>query len=172
MKKIRRVVTGHNKDGQSTIVSDEQIESVSIGTGKHFIQLWGKDSVPVHPDEGMMPGGMEWFPLAGGHRFFVWVVPPQTQRNDDPKSKDEMEALLPGFLQYFEADNPGMHTTNTVDCTYLISGSITLELDNEEKVTLESGDSVVQNGTRHKWYNEGTIPAVLITTCVGAERIP
>ncbi|PCJ92807.1 MAG: hypothetical protein COA50_14830 [Flavobacteriaceae bacterium] len=63
-----------------------------------------------------------------------------------------------------------MHTSDSVDCTYLISGSIVLELDENKKVELFEVDSVVQNGTRHKWYNEGEIPALLITTCIGSER--
>ncbi|PCJ66910.1 MAG: cupin [Bacteroidetes bacterium] len=168
--KIRRVVTGHSEEGKSVIISDSIIEGISLGGGKDFIQLWGKDSITVHPDNGLMEEKMDWFPEAGGHRFFVWVVPPKTTNSDGQKSKAEIDALLPGFLGHFEQDNPGMHTTNSVDCTYLISGSIILELDDNKEVELNEGDSIVQNGTRHRWHNRGEIPAVLITTCIGSER--
>jgi hypothetical protein len=36
-----------------------------------------------------------------------------------------------------------------------------LELDDGATVTLRPGDTVVQNGTRHRWSNAGDVPAVL-----------
>jgi len=76
-----------------------------------------------------------------GHRFFVWVGSPKSTNSDKPKLKGKTGELLPRFIQHFESDNLGMHTTNSVDCTYVISGSIILELN--------EGDSIIQNGTRH-----------------------
>lgn len=167
---IRRIVTGHSDSGKSIIISDSIVENISLGGGKKFIQLWGNDSTPVHPDKGEMQKDMDWFPETGGHRFFVWVVPPKSENFEKPKSKEEIDALVPGFLQYFEPDNPGMHTTDSVDCTYLISGEIILELDDNKEVLLNEGASIIQNGTRHRWHNRGIIPAVLITTAIGSER--
>ncbi|MFY0690083.1 MAG: cupin domain-containing protein [Cyclobacteriaceae bacterium] len=170
MNKIRRIVTGHTSAGKAIIVSDETVEGFSIATGKNFIPLWGTDKLPVHPDKGALETGLDWFPKPGGHRFFVWVVPPKSQQVIEQKSKREIEELLPGFQQHFEPENPGMHTSNSVDCTYLISGSITLELDDELKVEMNAGDSIVQNGTRHRWHNYGEIPAVFISTSIGSQR--
>lgn len=168
--KVRRVVTGHSEEGKSIVVNDSIIDGINLGGGKDFIQLWGNDSVPVHPDSGLMTDKMDWFPKIGGHRFFIWVVPPKTKNIENQKSKSEIEELLPGFMKHFESDNPGMHTTDSVDCTYLISGSIILELDDNKEVELNKGDSIIQNGTRHRWHNLSNIPAVLITTCIGSER--
>lgn len=170
MKKIRRVVTGHSEDGKSILVEDIGVEGRSISLGKTFIQLWGEDTTPVHPDNGKMEGNLDWFPKPGGHRFFLWVVPPKSEDVATSISKSELEALLPGFIQHFEPDNPGMHTTDSVDCTYVISGTITLELDDSIETELHQGDTIIQNGTRHRWHNRGQIPAVLITTCIGSER--
>lgn len=168
--KIRRIVTGHSDNGKSILISDSTIDGISLGGGKDFIQLWGNDSIPIHPDNGLIEENMDWFPKVGGHRFFVWVVPPKSNSSGKKKSKEEIEKLLPGFMQHFEPDNPGMHTTDSVDCTYLISGSIVLELDDNKEIELNQGDSIVQNGTRHRWHNREEIPAVLITTCIGSER--
>lgn len=168
---IRRVVTGHCENGKSVIVSDSVVEGMSLGGGKNFIKLWGNDTTPIHPDNGISNENMDWFPKAGGHRCFVWVVPPKSQISEKPKSKDEIDVILPGFTKHFELNNPGMHTTDSVDCTYLISGSITLEVDDNKRVELKAGDTIIQNGTRHKWENLGEIPAVLISTCIGSERI-
>ena len=115
--KIRRIVTGHSKDGKSIVISDETIDNISLGGGKNFIQIWGNDATPIHPDKGIMDKGMDWFPKPGGHRFFVWVVPPKSENSGERKSDSEIHKLVPGFLDYFEKDTPGMHTTDTIDCT-------------------------------------------------------
>lgn len=149
MDKIRRIVTGHSDEGKSVIISDSSVENINLGAGKKFIQLWGNDSIPVHPDKGIMEENLDWFPKSGGHRFFVWVVPPKSENFENPKSKSEIDKLVPGFTKHFEPENPGMHTTDCVDCTYIISGSVFLELDDNKEVELNEGDSIVQNGTRH-----------------------
>ena len=45
-----------------------------------------------------------------------------------------------------------------------------MELDDGAEVTLSPGDTVVQNGTRHRWRNPGTEPAVMGVAIVGAHR--
>lgn len=171
MSKVRRVVTGHTEEGKSVIISDTTVDEISLGGGKEFVKIWGSDTIPQHPDKGVEQENLDWFPKPGGHRFFIWVVPPKSNKSKDQKTREEIEQLVPGFIQYFEEDNPGMHTTDCVDCTYLISGSIVLELDDKEEIELKQGDSIVQNGTRHRWHNRSSIPAVLVTTSVGSERV-
>ncbi|HET6954795.1 MAG TPA: hypothetical protein VFI47_30820, partial [Acidimicrobiales bacterium] len=41
----------------------------------------------------------------------------------------ELEAALPGLHDHNEPDNPGMHTTVTIDFEYVVSGRVVLELD-------------------------------------------
>ena len=73
-----------------------------------------------------------------------------------------------------EPADPGMHTTATVDFEVVVSGQATLELDDGAKVTLEVGDTCVQNGTRHRWSNSGVgagrarRPARVVWTVIGA----
>ena len=63
-----------------------------------------------------------------------------------------------------EPENFGMHTTDSVDYGVVISGSITLELDDGRKERLEAGDVFVQNGTRHAWrVDEPCRMAVVLT---------
>ncbi len=69
-----------------------------------------------------------------------------------------------------EPDAPGMHTTATVDFEVVLSGTVTLELDDGATVALTAGDTVVQNGTRHRWSNHGETPATLAVFIVGAEH--
>jgi quercetin dioxygenase-like cupin family protein len=60
----------------------------------------------------------------------------------------------------FDADEPGMHTTRTIDYGIVLSGEIDLELD-EGVAHLRPGDVVVQRGTRHAWRNRGTEPCTV-----------
>ena len=69
-----------------------------------------------------------------------------------------MEAKLPGLAPYMEPSNPGMHTTDTIDFEYIVTGEVWLDLDDGAAVHLRAGDTVVQNGTRHRWRNEGAEP--------------
>ena len=63
-----------------------------------------------------------------------------------------------------------MHTTDSVDFDFVVSGEVYLELDNGEEVLLRPGDSVVQNGTRHRWNNRSDQPCTIVVAIVGAPR--
>jgi quercetin dioxygenase-like cupin family protein len=82
----------------------------------------------------------------------------------------EFEQMLPGLASYVEPDHPGMHTTATVDFEVVLSGEVVLELDDGTEVVLRTGDTVVQNGTRHRWSNRSDAPATLAVFIVGAHH--
>jgi quercetin dioxygenase-like cupin family protein len=73
-------------------------------------------------------------------------------------------------MSHMEPDNPGMHTTVTIDFEYVISGRVVLELDDGATVELGPGDTVVQNGTRHAWRNPFDEPVTLLVVLVGATK--
>ena len=45
-----------------------------------------------------------------------------------------------------------MHRTETIDYAVILSGEITMFLDDQD-VELKAGDTVVQCGTNHAWVN-------------------
>lgn len=69
-------------------------------------------------------------------------------------------------------DNPGMHTSDSIDYDVVMEGEIHLELDDGESKKLSRGDVVVQNGTRHAWRNKSDKPATMLFVLVGAHRKP
>ena len=79
-------------------------------------------------------------------------------------------AAAPGIAETFEMENPGMHTTPTVDYACVIDGEIVLELDDGATVQLGRGDTVVQQSTRHAWRNPGDKPATLAFVLLGTGR--
>ena len=76
----------------------------------------------------------------------------------------ELNKALPGLASHVEPDNPGMHTTDSVDYGVILSGKITMELDDGQTTELEAGDVWIQNGTRHAWRVEEkcTMAVVLV----------
>jgi mannose-6-phosphate isomerase-like protein (cupin superfamily) len=174
---VRRVVTGHDAQGKAVFASDEEVEPVTLSLmpGSEFLRLWGADEALRFPDDGSEPPHASYFPPLGGFRFGLFTVPPDGGAGvpadlDVEAALAEFEERLPGLAQYLEPDDPGMHTTPTVDCEVVLSGQVTLELDDGAEVVLGPGDTVVQNGTRHRWSNAGDVPAVLAVFIVGAHH--
>ena len=175
---VRRVVTGHDAGGKAVFASDEQVEPVTLGLmpGSEFHRLWGGDQAPTFPDDGAPPAQPTYFPPVGGFRFGMFTIPGAAAGHEAPQVDDiaaamaEIDEKLPGMMRYMEPDDPGMHTTDTIDFEVILSGSCVLELDDGASVTLHAGDTVVQNGTRHAWRNNGTETARLAVFICGAHH--
>ena len=174
---IRRVTTGHDEEGKAVFISDELVEPVTLALlpGSEFHRLWGADSTVTFPDDGSMPGAQHYFPPVGGFRFGFFTIPPDGGTGapgdlDFEAALAELEEKLPGLAEHLEPENPGMHTTATIDYGVVVSGEADLELDGGAKVTLRPGDSYIQNGTRHRWSNKGDVPAVISVTLIGANH--
>lgn len=174
---IRRVATGHDKEGRAVFVSDEMVAPVTLALlpGSEFHRLWGADSTVTFPDDGSKPDAETYFPPVGGFRFGFFTIPPDRGAGapadlDFEAALAEFEAKLPGLGEHLEPENPGMHTTATIDYGVVLSGEADLELDDGAKVTLSAGDSYIQNGTRHRWSNRGDVPAVIAIALIGANH--
>jgi hypothetical protein len=172
----RRIVTGQRADGKSVVVSDEvvQAKEVTLLPGSTFTQLWGSDECVQLPSDGTQPEWTTFFPPERGFRFLLWTVPPEgTQLPADidvAAAFEELQRDLPGLVEFNEPDQPGMHTTHTVDLDVVISGELWLELDDGAEVHLKAGDTVIQNGTRHAWHNKTSEVTTMLTALVGARR--
>ena len=174
--KVRRVVTGHTPKGKATVASDIEVEAITVALmpGMEHYRLWGADEVPTLPDDGSPRPIPAYFPPVGGFRFGLFTIPPESvarpENLDIEVAMKEFEDKLPGIAAYMESDHPGMHTTDTIDFEYVISGEVWLELDDGLEVHLRAGDTVVQNGTRHTWHNKGSEPCRMVLCMVGAQR--
>jgi hypothetical protein len=174
---VRRVVTGTTPDGKSVFASDAEVEGVTLSLvpGYELHRVWGTDRPPALPDREPQPTSLPYFPVPGGFRFGLFTVPPDGVSRPDnidiTAALAEMEEALPGMAAHMEPDNPGMHTTDTVDFEYVFSGRVVLELDDGAMVELGPGDTVVQNGTRHAWRNPFDEPCQMVVALIGASRV-
>ena len=174
---VRRVVTGHDAEGKAVFVADEQVAPFVPGFSPNssFHQLWAFDETPRFPADGSPQPRSTYFPGVGGFRFNFFTLPPDGD-NEVPEGVDlaaafaEFQRELPGMTDHLEPDAPGMHTTATLDVEVVLSGTPVLELDDGAMVSLQPGDTVVQNGTRHRWSNPGAEPATLAVVLVGAHH--
>ena len=173
---MRRVVTGHTRDGKATVASDTDVEAITLALlpGTEFYRLWGADEAPTFPDDGSPRAAPTYFPPVGGFRFGLFSLAPDSvtmlKDLDMGLALAEIAEKLPGMAEHLEVDSPGMHTTDTIDFEFVVSGAVWLELDDGKEVHLQAGDTVVQNGTRHAWRNKGTEPCRLVVCLIGANR--
>jgi len=172
----KRVVTGH-ADGRSVFVDDAEIEDItfSLMPGLVFRLLWDTPEHPTVPNSGPVDTDAAYFPAPGGVRVAQVVFPGADSGGgvppDDIESgAAEVEAKLPGLLAVMETDDPGMHTSDTVDVGIVMSGEVWLELDDGAERHLTAGDVVIQNGTRHRWQNRSSEPCEMTFVLVGADR--
>jgi mannose-6-phosphate isomerase-like protein (cupin superfamily) len=170
MTGLRRVVTGH-ADDKAVFASDEEVVPVSVSGTSTLHPIWAADAAPTFPDDGTLPLTSGYWPPVGGFRYLLMTIAP----GDGPVARsamdtDELNRLMPGLADAMEPDEPGMHTSDTVDLEIVLSGRITLELDDGVMKTMGPGDAIIQNGTRHRWRNLGDEPARVAVILVGAHR--
>ncbi|HWP44781.1 MAG TPA: cupin domain-containing protein, partial [Blastocatellia bacterium] len=182
MERIRRIVTGHNEQGRAVFVNEgAPPRRISFDNlpGLEFIELWATDSIPSIPADHDDPTvTMKSFvPKPAGTRFRIVSFPSGLEMKKlieagfDPIAfREEYIKKVPGLAESHEVEDPGMHTTDTVDYGIVLSGEIYLELDEGKEVHLKAGDCIVQNGTRHGWRNRSTEPCVMAFIMIGAER--
>jgi len=159
-------------DGTPAFVTDgPSPRSVKIESwpGYSITAIWATDfdttAVPGIDDPTLQM--RSFVPGPGGTRIIVGVIPPGETGSE---SSAEFAEKVPGLGEAMASDRPGMHATDTVDYDIIMSGQVTMELDDGSEVTLGPGDVLIQTGTRHAWHNRGTEPCVLYNVLVGCPR--
>lgn len=178
--KIRRVVTGIDADGKSTFLEDgppPRTDDFASVPGFSSTLVWATPPTPkvgIGGGSDPTPRVESFVPETGATRLMIVTFPPDAvmmAADFDPAAAGlEYVEKVPGLAQTFEMDNPGMHTTNSVDYDMVLDGEIWLELDDGREVKLQRHDVAIQNGTRHAWRNKGTKPATMLFVLIGAHR--
>jgi len=138
------------------------------------LRLWGRDERPMFPDDGTSCRAEAYYPPRNGSRFMINIIPSgeivPPPDLDTAVAMAEMERQMPGAIATMDPDVPGMHTTDSIDYVLVVSGEVTLELDDGKQTVLRAGDVVIQNGTRHAWRNHGTESCTIVGVAIGADR--
>lgn len=150
---IRRVVTGHDPQGRSVVLSDSDAKVHELGRpGMSLGDVWATSDYPpiVTYDE---PD-----PIADALDFTI----------KDRGTRLRILESTPGSNE----PEPWMHRTKTIDYAYVIEGEMCLLLDDGIEVVLKEGDTVVQRGTNHAWANRSGKRCRMLFVMMGAEFAP
>ena len=144
---VRRVVTGHDKNGRAIVAIDEIAKNVAqTRPGANAAVIWTSEGFPVDNDSDADTSGRKvGTTLANGTVFRV-------------------VSFGPGVA-------PRNHRTDSIDYAVVMAGEIDMELDDGQSVHLKAGDVLVQRGTIHNWVNKDTTPCVIAFTLVAAKPV-
>jgi hypothetical protein len=158
--KVRRVITGLDAQGRSTIVSDQfspAIKSVPGRPNYFSTNIWRTGDAPAdvgEPDAIEDHSGVA--PPSKGTILRVIDFPPEPK--DPTERARQLKASFGGIFD--DADqshgkdiHPGMHQTDTVDYAIVLEGEIVAVMEDAETI-LKTGDILIQRGTNHAWSNQ------------------
>ena len=177
LRKVRRIITGHNAQGKSVILSDalsphtlSLIEDPPLG----LTDLWVTASAPADnagsADAAARPA-LTLEPSRGGTIFRVVEFPPDQATVGKLDRAKLFEALhAGGAMDQTGARHPGMHKTATVDYAIVLSGEIYAMMD-EGETLMKAGDCLVQRGTNHAWSNRSQAPGLVAFVLVAANPV-
>jgi uncharacterized cupin superfamily protein len=144
---VRRVVTGHDKNGHAIVQIDEIAKHVVEGRpGAHAANIWTTEGFPIDndgdADAALRKVGTT---LDNGTVFRVVSFGPGVARRN--------------------------HRTDSIDYATVITGEIDMELDDGTSVHLKAGDVPVQRGTIHNWVNKGKAPCLIAFVLIAAKSV-
>jgi len=127
--KARRVVTGHDHNGHSIVLIDEDISLDESAPGSLCVaRIWSTLASPADNNDDRDGSTLISTMYAeNGSAINVVDFPPRS--------------VVP------------LHRTNTIDYAVIMTGTIELGLDNGQTVQVEAGGVIVQRGSRHAWRN-------------------
>ena len=160
---IRRVVTGHDKNGKSIVISDGLTPTVianPLRPGHRSTDVWKTKATPApitadEPDPTYEPRTTH--PPQNGTVIRITELQPESDELRNMKA-DKVHAVFAAMgseaASTFKEGvrHPLMHRTETIDYAVVLEGEITLVLEDTD-VVLRAGDVVIQRGTNHSWSN-------------------
>ena len=134
---VRRVVTGHDKNGKARVIIDELSDNViSRRAGQQSTVIWATDQTPPNLEA-------------------------LNDLSPDVKSTTVANGTVFRVSRFEPGVAPRNHRTASMDYAVVLSGQIDMELDDGEVVNLRAGNVLVQRGTVHNWTNPGTEPCII-----------
>jgi hypothetical protein len=163
VQRFRRLVTGLDDEGSSTIVSDEACTHVQVIADTPTFAMtdfWRHEKVPVDnsvDNAGVFDDGLNGpaviSPPPSGSVFRIVEFPPDRVWDDGTGVSSRM-----------------VHSTASLDYALVLRGSIWSVLDADER-ELTAGDVLIQRGTRHLWSNRSDEPCLIAFVLIGGTAV-
>ena len=180
LRKIRRIVTGHDARGRSVIVSDASSPHVMTLRGIPTFgvtEIWTTDSMPADnraaKDPCKVPAQLA--PPKRGTVVRVVEFPPDKLWIKSADRDQAFASMGRSGAQALAHDasasrHPMMHRTQTVDYAIVLSGEIWALMDSGE-TKMKAGDILVQRGTNHAWSNRSNKPCLVAFVLIDAKPL-
>lgn len=171
---IHRIVTGHNASGQATILFDSHARETLEFPGwadAGSTELWATNETPADAnstDDRARP--MRHDPEPGGTLFRVVQVPPESDQQLDPGAVFDAMGSQNKPDAAARAQHPSMHRTDSVDYLVVISGEMTMLMEDGTQAHLRPGDCIVQQASLHAWVNTTDKPCLLAAILIDATK--
>ena len=175
VSRVRRVITGHDAEGRSTILFDGiagNVKEMESMPGLALTDIWetlrspadntGSDDAAARPVRLTAP--------AGGSVFRLVEFPPDSMWRGNADSAQAFGSIGASDAHDDHSSDPMRHKTATVDYIVVLKGEIYAILDTGETL-LKPGDVFVQRGTMHSWSVRGTEPCLIAAILVSAEPV-
>lgn len=172
VSQIRRVVTGHDAQGRSTIIFDgpaAQVKEMASMPGLALTDLWETSGAPADND-GMADAAdrpVRLEPANGGAIFRTVEFPPDSHWQGQADAALAFNSIGAGAAHDSASSDPMRHKTNTVDLIFVLKGEIEAIVDTG-RVLLRQGDAFIQRGTMHSWSVPGDEPCILGVVLIDA----
>lgn len=165
MKPVRRVVTGQNEQGLSTVIFDSAMPDIFGGGGMQdfdaqgqlaLAELWAT-AVPADNSgnqDSLRGGDFNLEPDPGSVMVRMVEIPPEPEGVAKPGAGAR--------------SHPGFHTTQTTDIVIVLEGEIYAMLETGETL-LKAGDVLIQRGTNHAWSNRSGAPVKFAGIMINAK---
>jgi mannose-6-phosphate isomerase-like protein (cupin superfamily) len=166
----RRVVTGLDHEGRSTIVLDEISTTRIVAEAFSVCDVWTTPALPSPVlQSDALDGTVLLNPPLTGFTYRLVSFPPDADIDVAAAYGTSLDAIGAGDSQSPGAELAGLHQTDTVDVVTVLSGEIYAVLETTETL-LKPGDSFVQRGTQHSWSNRTQEACTLVVVQMGAVR--
>jgi mannose-6-phosphate isomerase-like protein (cupin superfamily) len=170
-KPVRRVVTGHDRNGKAVVISDGPAPFVhvnAINPEWYSTDIWRTSEIPARIASAAVEttlGPRRQMPDKRGTVVRINHYPPESEAvrmMDSEASRKTFAALGNETAATFGKGgrHPLMHRTETIDYAIVLAGEITMVMDDTD-VNLKAGDVLVQCGTNHAWSNRSGAPCVI-----------
>jgi hypothetical protein len=173
--RVRRVLTGHDAEGRSVILSDgiaPNMKEMPSFPGLALTDLWETKGAPAsnegHADAADRPIRLE--PPPGGTIVRIVEFPPDSTRPQSADGAAGFKAIGAGHAQDKSSSDPMMHRTGTVDYIIVLKGEIYAIMEKGETL-LRAGDILIQRGTNHSWSVRGSEPCIVAAVLVNAKPL-
>ena len=180
IKRFRRIVTGHDGEGRSIILSDGASPHVMpIMEQPNFAvtDFWKTFAAPadnsVATERDPCATSIQVAPPSSGSVFRVVQFPPDRDWAAKAAAMGgsvPIDATAKSASKGGEVRHAHMHRTRSIDYAIVLSGEIWAVMDVGE-TKMVAGDVLVQRGTNHAWANRSNAPCIIAFVLIDAQPL-